>query len=61
MGPLPTLPIDWCHNVAPSLVRNAITLPGTSPLKVRPDSVVSTPAAPAPSPMGWFQTIFPVL
>ena len=39
-----------CHHVA-----------GTSPLKVRPVSVVSTPAVPAPSPIGWSQTIFPVL
>jgi len=36
----------------PSLVRRAITLPATSPLNVTPVSVVSTPAVPAPSPIG---------
>ena len=36
IGPFPTLPMASCHSVAPSLVRNAITLPGTSPLNVRP-------------------------
>ena len=52
MGAFWTLPMGLCHNVAPSLVRKAITLPATSPLKVMPDSVVNTPAVPAPSPMG---------
>ena len=41
-----------CQSVLPSLVRSAITLLRLSPLKVRPVSVVSTPAVPAPSPIG---------
>ena len=60
IGPLFILPMASCHRVAPSLVRNAIALPPTSPLMVRPVSEVNTPAVPEPSPMGWSQTIFPV-
>ena len=53
-------PIDACHSVTPSAVRRAIRLPAMSPVNVTPDSVVSTPAAPAPSPISWFHLIAPV-
>jgi hypothetical protein len=41
-----------CHSVAPSLVGSAITLLRLSPPNASPASVVSTPAVPAPSPIG---------
>ena len=42
-------PWPACQSVLPSLVRSASTLPCASPVKIRPESVVSTPA---PAPFG---------
>src|SRR2546429_9434820 len=60
IGEFPTSPMAECQSVAPLLVRSAITLRTASPVKVKPESVVRTPAAAPPPPRSWFQRIFPV-
>jgi hypothetical protein len=60
IGEFPTYPMAECQRVAPSLVRRAMTLRTESPVKIRPESVVRTPAAAPPPPRSWFQRIFPV-
>src|SRR5258708_1382890 len=60
IGEFPTCPMAECQSVAPSLVRSAITLRTESPVKVKPESVVRTPAAAPPPPRSWFQRIFPL-
>src|SRR5205823_4365483 len=53
-------PWPACQSVLPSLVRSASTLPCASPVKIRPEPVVSTPA-PAPlGPSSWLHLILPV-
>src|ERR1700731_5294362 len=55
IGEFPTCPMAECHSVAPSLVRRAMTLRAESPVKVRPESVVRTPAEAQPPPRSWSQ------
>src|SRR5204862_7647314 len=55
IGELPTRPIPECHSAAPSPVPTASTLSAQSPVKIRPESVVSTPALPTPSPSWCFR------
>src|SRR5437868_1921809 len=49
IGELPTRPTPECHSVKPSRVRSASALVEQSPVKVNPESVVSTPALASPS------------
>ena len=53
-------PEPACHSVLPSLESSASKLPYASPVKVRPESVVSTPAPSHSGPSSWLQRILPV-
>src|ERR1700730_15115595 len=53
-------PEPACQSVLPSLESNAKKVPRASPVKVRPESVVSTPAPDPSGPSSWLQRILPV-
>src|SRR6516165_4244521 len=53
-------PEPACHNVLPSVESSARKLPEVSPVNVRPESVVNTPAPGLPGPTSCVQRIFPV-